>query len=346
MRQERRNRRRTDLAALERLEARELMAFSTLGYSLPQLTVTGSAGPRAAWGGTLNVSVYLQNIGASTTTEPTAQAPGATSQADAGDSTIAVVLTRHANSLRGAINLGTIDAPPVPQNNFEQLTQSFTLPSRPAGFAGAGGKFYVRFIANSNNALQEASQVNNVSSAVPVLVAHSALPELRAVALYVPDVMQPGDTISPTIQVENLGTADSGSVQVALVASVTPTFTLGSSIVATYTVANIPAVSEVPTKGNYKTFARNIVNSAPNVITISGLPVTLPTSPTTYYLGVVVDPNGTLTQLSLPSNVFSLIHKVGPGNSGSGLPPAGVVSTTGNTSLFPIAPNGQIIGNV
>jgi hypothetical protein len=115
MRQERRNRRRTDLAALERLETRELMAFSTLGYSLPQLTVTGSAGPRAAWGGTLNVSVYLQNIGASTTTEPTAQAPGSTSQADAGDSTIAVVLTRHANSLRGAINLGTIDAPPVPQ---------------------------------------------------------------------------------------------------------------------------------------------------------------------------------------------------------------------------------------
>ncbi len=139
---------------------------------------------------------------------------------------------------------------------------------------------------------------------------------------------------------------DSGSVQVALVASVTPTFTLGSSIVALYTVDNIPAVSETPTKGNYKTFAKNIVNSAPNVVTISGSPVTLPTSPTTYYLGVVVDPYGKLTQLSLPSNVFSLSHKVGPGNSGSGLPPAGVVSTTGNTSPFPIAPNGQIIGNV
>src|SRR5580658_2015565 len=96
VRQERRNRRRTDLAALERLESRELMAFSSLGFSLPQLVVTGTAGPRASWGGTLNVSVYLQNIGASTTTEPTAQAPGDTSQADAGDSTIAVVLTPHA----------------------------------------------------------------------------------------------------------------------------------------------------------------------------------------------------------------------------------------------------------
>jgi len=289
------------------------------------------------------VSVYLQNIGTSTTTEPTAQAPGDTSQADAGDSTIAVVLTPHAKSLKGAINLGTIDAAPVPQNNIELLTQSFTLPSRPAGFAHSGGKFYVRFIANSNDALLEASQVNNVSKAVPVSVVGRALPQLQAIALYVPDVMQPGDTISPTIQVENLGTAASGPVQVALVASVTPSFTLGSSIVALYTVDNIPSVSQTPTKGNYKTFAQNSVNSPGNVVTINGAPVTLPTSPTTYYLGVVVDPYGKINQLSLPSNVFSLIHKVGPSNAG--LPPAGVVSSP-NTGLFPNAPNGQIIGNV
>ena len=64
--------------------------------------VSGTAGPRAAWGGTLNVSVYLQNIGASTTTEPTAQAPGATSQADAGDSTVAVVLTRPRQIAQGS----------------------------------------------------------------------------------------------------------------------------------------------------------------------------------------------------------------------------------------------------
>ena len=49
-------------------------------------------------------------------------------------------------------------------------------------------------------------------------------------------------------------------------------------------------------------------------------------------------------QLSLPSNIFSLSHKVGPADAG--LPPAGVVSSSGNTGLFPIAPNGQIIGNV
>jgi hypothetical protein len=349
VRQERRNRRRTGLAALERLEPRELLAFTTLGFSLPQLVVSGEAGPRASWGGSLDVSVFLQNIGSSTTTEPTAQAPGDTSQADAGDSTIEVVLTRSAKSFKGAVVLGTIDAPPVPQNNFEQLTDMFTLPSRPSGFPNTG-KFYVRFIANSNGAILQANPGHgNISKAVPVTLAARALPELRATALYVPDVMQPGDTISPTITVENLGTADTdlqAPVQVALVASVTPTFTLGSSIVALYTIGNIPAVSQTPTAGDYKTFAQNSVNAAPNTITFTGAPVTLPTTPGTYYLGVVVDPNGKINQLSLPSNVFSLIHTVGPGNTGSGLPPAGVVNPAGNTGVFPTAPNGQIIGNV
>ena len=53
--------------------------------------------------------------------------------------------------------------------------------------------------------------------------------------------------------------------------------------------------------------------------------MTLPTSPSTYYLGVVIDPYNTLKQLSLPANRLELIRTVGP--STSGLPPAGVVST-------------------
>ena len=65
-----RARRRTDLTALEVLEERTLLSFSNLGYSLPDLRISGEAGPRAAWGGSLVVSAYLQNIGASTTTEP------------------------------------------------------------------------------------------------------------------------------------------------------------------------------------------------------------------------------------------------------------------------------------
>ena len=70
--------------------------------------------------------------------------------------------------------------------------------------------------------------------------------------LDVPDSLQPGDTIVPTFQITNLGTANTdtqGPVQVALVESVTPTFTLGSTIVATYTLpSGIPGQSDAPVR--------------------------------------------------------------------------------------------------
>jgi hypothetical protein len=348
MRQDRRKRRRTELAALEQLEGRELMAFSTLGYSLPQLVATGEAGPRASWGGPLEVSVYLQNIGASTTTEPLAQAPGATSQADAQDSTVAVLLTPHPNSLKGAYTLGEISAPPVSQNNIEQLTDAFTLPSRPKGFAGAGGKFYVRFVTNSNDALLQANSVNTVSAPVSVLIAGRALPEVRVTGFYVSTPLQQGDAINASATVENFGTAPTskqGPLEVALVLSTEPYLTVSPDIIATQTIANIPAVSQSPTRGNYKTFAQRIVNAAANVVGVNFGTVTLPVSPTgtPYYLGIVVDPAGDFTQLSLPANSLSFIHEVFKG-SASGLPPVGVVSNA-NSSLFPVAPSGGTIGN-
>jgi len=268
-RRERRARRRTDLAALERLETRALLAFSQLGFSLPDLTISGEAGPRAAWGGTLDVSVYLQNIGASTTTEPLSQAPatqapisgstyGNVSASDAPDSTVAVYLSRSPKSLKGAVLAGTFMAPPLSQNSVEQMAESLTLPSRPAGFPAGGGKFYVWFLANSTDAFPEVTRVNNLSKPVPVMITGQALPELRAIALALPSSLQPGDTIVPQLQIENLGTADpkaQGPVTVDLVASVTRSFTLGSSIIASYTINSIPSVAQSPTKGNYKTFA-------------------------------------------------------------------------------------------
>ncbi len=312
-----------------------VLSFSTLGFSLPNLIISGEAGPRAAWGGTLDVSAYLQNIGSSTITEPFAQAPGAQSSADAGDSTITVIATPKRNSLAHAIELGTIQAPPLTQNSLEQLAASFTLPARPPGFAGGGGKFFVRFEVNTSY----------LSRPVPVSLTSQALPEIRAIALYTPPTMQPGDTIAPVIQVENLGTAstqDQGPLQVALVASVTPTFTLGSSIVAEYTINNIPGVSRTPTRGDYKTFAKQVVTPPNNVVTIDGAPVTLPAAPATYYLGVVVDPSGTFRQLSLPANPFALSRPVGPPINN--LPPAGVVGSA-NVGVFPTPPAGQLIGN-
>jgi hypothetical protein len=339
---------------MEQLESRALLAFSQLGFSLPDLSITGEAGPRAAWGGVLDVSAFLVNTGTSTTTEPLSQAPstqaptpgspyGSTSSADAPTSSIAVFLTRSPKSLRGAVLAGTIMAPPLAQNSFEQVADAITLPARPKGFAGAGGKVFVWFEANSTSAFPEVTRANNISKPVPVMITSQPLPELRALALAVPSSLEPGDTIIPQIQIENLGTADpdvQGPVTVDLVASVSRSFTLGSSIIASYTINSIPAVSQQPTRGNFKTFARMVVNPPANVVSITGAAVTLPVSPRKYFLGVVIDPNGKLTQLSLPSNNFELIRVVGPPN---GLPPAGVVSTTPGQQ-FPNPPTGVPIG--
>jgi hypothetical protein len=347
--------RRADVGSLEQMEARELLAFSALGFSLPDLTITGQAGPRAAWGGTLEVSAILQNIGTSTMTEPLSQLPttsaptpgspyGSTSTADVPDSTIGVFLSRSARSAKGAIELGTIEAPPISQNSVEQLADSFTLPARPSGFPGAGGKFFVWFVADSSNSVLEVTKANNVSKPVAVRVTSQPLPELRGLALALPSKLSPGDTVTPMIQIENLGTANpnlQGPVTVDLVASVTKSFTLGSSIIASYTINSIPGVSQAPTSGNFKTFAKLITNEPQNAVTISGAAVTLPVSPATYFVGVVIDPNGSINQLSVPANSLELIHVVGP--KVKFLPPAGVVSAA-NTGQFPNPPSGELIG--
>jgi hypothetical protein len=330
------------------------LSFSNLGYSLPDLSISGYAGPRAAWGGTLNVTVYLQNIGASTTTEPMSQAapldtlaPGSpyssVSQADAPDSTVRVFLTPTPRNFTDVVNLGTFAAPPLSQNSVEQLTESFTLPARPAGFPGAGGRFYVWFLANSANQLLEVTHANNLSKPVGVKVASQPLPELRVIGLSVPARMQPGDTIDPVAVIENTGTADSGPVTVALVESVNKNFTLGSTIVAEETVNDIPAVSETPTTGHYKTFAQRLVTPPINVVSVDFGVQDLSTSPNKFYLGVVVDPDNLITQLSLPKNPFQAIHVVGPPIRN--LPPATLTTApVPLTEPFPNAAGSQFVG--
>lgn len=355
-----------DLTTLERLESRELLSFSDLGFSLPDLIVSGEAGPKAAWGGTISVSGFLQNIGASTITEPTQQVPPGelvppgngylgtndSSTADAQDTSIAIFITPHRNSMRGAILIATTEAPPISQNSVDPFeTAPITLPSRPKGFPADRGTFYIRLMANSSGTAFEANPENNLSPPIPVKVVGAALPELRAVAILLPPVMQPGDTISPTIQIENFGTAGTisqGPVEVALVESVTPNFTVGSSIIALESIdTDITALSNTPTTGNPATFGEENLVPPSNIVTFTIPPVTLTSTPSKYYLGVVVDPFGTLTQLSVPKNALELIHKVGPPIPH--LPPAGPPSTsviTPNTGVFPTPADGQLIGNL
>ncbi len=353
------------------LEGRQLLSYSSLGYSLPDVSITGQAGPVAAWGGTLTVKVTLKNTGASTIDEPLSLTPATQvfpgpdgrsvppyyvpSSADAGTVPIAAFLTPGPRSMAGAISLGTFLAPSLTQNNIEQFSQLFGLPQRPSNFRAAG-IFYIRLFANPGQTKIESNYTNDISPAIPVRFVSSALPMLRVTALDVPSVMQPGDTIAPTFQITNLGsasTASQGSVQVALVESTTPDFNLGSKIIVLYTLPNaIPGQSAAPVVASAHHHARlfngriynNSVTQGSNVETFTAAPVKLPASPSVYFLGIVIDPNNNLNQLSLPANRWEQIHQVGPPIPG--LPPAGVVSSTALTQQFPSPPDGVPIGTV
>ena len=321
---------------MRRLEERTLLSFSNLGFSLPDLTISGEAGPRAAWGGPSIVSAYLQNIGASTTTEPLSQAVPTDTQA--AGSLYSSASRRGCARLDGE-GLAHADSQIVErrghagdhsrrrrleQNNVEQLSSPFTLPSRPERICRSRtASFTSGSSPTPPTNFPKATSRNNLSKPVAVQVTGQPLPELRVIGLAVPSRMQPGDTIAPTIVVENFGHgrySAQGPVTVDLVESVTKSFTLGSQIVATYTIDDLPGVSGTPTKGNYRTFASQILAQPENVVSMGGNAVTLSTSPNTYFLGVVVDPQGAINQLSLPKNSFQAIHVVGPPIKG--LPPA------------------------
>jgi hypothetical protein len=310
----------------------------------------------------------LQNTGASTIDEPTALVPPlqvntgpdglpvppyvTSSSADVQPNQIAIFLTPKQNTLSGAIQIGTFTAPAtgtvLSQNNTITVPTTLTLPSHPVGFPTVG-RVFLRLVANVNNAVVQSSTHNNISPAIPIRFVSAALPSLRVTAFGVPPTMQPGDTIAPVIQITNEGTAAvPAGLQVAVVASVTPDFNLGSSIVALITLPTaIPAGSSAPVRlgrRHSRLFTANLtnnVNNGANVITNSGTVATLPTSPAKYFLGVVIDPNNLINQLSLPSNRLEQIHMVGPASSG--LPPAGAVSTA-LTQQFPNPPDGVPIG--
>ena len=96
----------------------------------------------------------------------------------------------------------------------------------------------------------------------------------------------------------------------------------------------------MPPGGTIAAFSQTL-NPLNDTFTFTAPAVTLPTSPATYYLGVVVDPFGQINQLSLPADALEQIQVVGP--PVPYLPPAGVVSTA-NSNPFPLPASGVFIG--
>jgi hypothetical protein len=228
------------------------------------------------------------------------------------------------------------------------MTQTLTMPDRPQGFPPLGKRVFLTFVADVDQQVRELDKTNNVSYPVAVQLS-PALPQLDAIALELPSVLNPGDTIQPNIKIANYGTVETASqapVTVQLVASLDREFGPGDTVVTSFTIDNILPLSQAPT--------RNLVlgdfgiDDPPNVRTIAGVISTLPTAPEQYYLGLVVDPNQQIRQISDLSRPRSTqleeLRVVGPNLTG--LPPAGVVQAPApTTNQFPIPPFGPLTFN-
>lgn len=340
-----RTRVRLDLAA-STLERRELLAFTPLGFSLPDLTVTGFSAPVAAWGAPFAVTVDVRNLGSSSMIEPLALAPGSTSTADAGPSKVDVYLSTFKPTRNAGLLIGTIDVPTVPQNTNLRLSQTFILPQHAPGFPNFTGSLFVSFRIDISRSVPDLDRSNNTFIAPLKVALEPPLPDLAIVGLDVPPVMQPGDTIQPNILVANFGTVDTatqGVVDVQLVATTNPQFQ-GATTLSSFRIETLQPLSEVP----MKQVALGDVNlDRPiNVEELRGAPVTLPLTPATFFITALADPSHKILQIHDLGRRFRIPgvganaetpHFLQVGPPIPGLPPAGVVSFPSSpfTNPFP-----------
>jgi hypothetical protein len=331
------------------------MTYSPLGYSLPNLNVTGYAAQEAAWGGSFAVDVTVQNQGASsliepthlaqTTTDPTTGAVTITpSDADSLPTTVDVYAGTKPNSTTGLVKIDSIAIPAVLQNSQYTTSTVFSLPSRPAGFPSNGGHVYITFIVEGTQTAAIKGQYPDFYRVpLPVKIVNP-LPNLQVVAEDLPASLQPGDVITPTIRIANLGATDpglQGPVTVQLVASLDKNFGPGDSVVGSYVIQSLPGLSEVPTQSPTTTGADDLTPTS-NVNTTTLGPLKLPTSPGFYYLGIEIDPTASIKMTHPPTPLLMGVVEVGPPNAYLS-PTTLLVNTSGALPVFPELPS-KVIG--
>lgn len=322
------------LGPIEALERREVLSYSALGYSLPDLTVRAFSAPIAAYGGTISVTVDVFNRGASSFVEPLNLTQGAGSTADAPPSVVSVYASPRPG-LKGAVLIGTINVPAVRQNDVDVISADLTLPNRPAGFPANGGRIYLTYVVNANAAILESDYTNNTFVSNQPVVIRQALPNIQVIGFETPSPLQPGDTIRPSIRLQNIGTAPTnvqGPLIVQLVASQDQNYGPGDAILATYIVDNVPP--SAATTGGINVGNGNVTAGA-NIVTLNTQFITLPPSPRTYYLGVKVNPLSTIAELgNHTSPRFDAVVPVGPPIAG--LPPSVLLPPTdANGNVIP-----------
>jgi hypothetical protein len=313
--QSRRTRRfRPDSLGPETLENREVMAASAMGFSLPDVAVGNFASPVAAWGQPFSFQLQAFNRGASSQAEPLAQFPFAQSTARAETMANVFLVAGHGPK-QTRVLLDTVDLGTIAQNSMKAPQVTVTLPATPpAGFPAAGGRFRILVVPTVANQIRLPSAFpnNGASYSVPVKVL-PALPQIEFLGSNTPKNLVPGQVFLPEIKIANVGGANvntqsaQGPLKVILVASANLDYNPADVPVtlAEFTIADLAGLNTRPLAGglqNLRAGRFNNLNLAANQATLTASQIKLPVGATpeesTYYIGFVIDPDRTLTQIS------------------------------------------------
>jgi hypothetical protein len=274
------------------------MAYSAMGFSLPDLVVGNKSSAVASWGQPFSVQISAFNRGASSLPEMP-QNPLAPSMADAV-TTVDVYLVRGRNRTL----IDTIDLGAVRQNSVENGVVDIQLPNTPpAGFPAAGGQIRMLFVPNVSNQIRlPMASPNGGSWSMPINVLPS-LPQIQFLSDNSPGVIVPGQVFTPEIVLANTGGANvntQGPLKVIMVASADPYFNPGDVVINEFTFDSLAGLNQRPIEGGAKNLPRSRRGNLPlaaNQASASGAKMTFPTDGP-YYIGYVIDPDRTITQRS------------------------------------------------
>ncbi len=291
------------------------MTYSAFGYSLPQLNVTGYAAPVAAYGGSISVDINVENLGASSLPSPLSLSPGTLGPTDSPATSVQVYASTSPTS-KTYLLLGSVDIPAIRQNSDYETVTTLPIPQRPATFPKTGN-FYLTLAVNNDRSILQTSIAGNVYHIPkPVELVSDDLPNLQVVGFDIPQTLQPGDVVAPTIRIENFGVGDPGAqggVTVALVASLDKRFGVGDAVVSSFRIDSLPGISGVPTQTTISA-VQNLFTT-PNELTVTLPAFQLPTTPGFYYLGIKIDPTHQINQTYGPTSKLSDPIPVGPADA-------------------------------
>ena len=267
------------------------------------------------------------------------------STADAPPTTVEVFASAKPNAKSASIEIGSISIPSVTQNSSYEVLAAIALPAKPKGFPGDGGKVFLTLVVNNDQTILQSTQALNIFRVPKPVRITNPLPDLQVAAFDVASPLQPGDVITPTIRIGNFGSADpaaqgKGPVTVELVASLDKNFGPGDAVLGSFQIVSLPGVSGVPTQATSFNGDTNLI-PPDNEFTTTLAPIKLPTTPGTYFLGIVIDPNNKIKETYAPSPALRSVVQVGPPDPL--LPPSSlIVNTSGVVPVFPALPSSVI----